>query len=1557
MDQLKGTSVKFTDYPNKLSKVKESDKKGIADNKSQTDNVLDLSDNDDLLAKELNNQKIDNIQFIKLKDCNNKDVILELDLTDSDATEIVNNLKEEILENGNIKDIFGGIQFSESGIEINYKNTPANEEELEQSLEGKSLKEQFDLVKNFVKLTHTPLNLIQDKLIQKNLKNANAVIDALKMDEWMAAKGLSPASLAGDLEAQIRLSILAKNTNKDLIKELSDVLKIPEKEFSGSPKEIDRIIDKMIKGEKSLGDIGDVTRARASFDKLDAEMIRKIETKFKDILETKFGKENVVWKSSLSETAKDYRGRVNIKIKLNTGMKFEFQMGSSQIDTLYKTHFNLLGGTTKTNIHDVFYKGVENYMQTPQNPALTKEIGELTGKNGKEVVETYSKLLREGKSQEAAKFGESLGKKGNKFLMDYAEAIRDFGSTKAGVKESEFFAEGEKMIEQSLKQIGGGDPVKGLKELESLKGIYSKNLDKVMQMADDGILLVNLKDPKLKAGQIKEFEELIKKGRAVDFPDFIKANGNLIEELDKVFAKVTDTGLRPKLLQRSASKAVDNVNLAPQVEKSLAEIKNLAKSSKLDSETVKALEKLAKDPNFLKDETAFNNLLSTVEKTSKEDPRIFKGFMETIKGGNPETLAKSFKEAKSGDELLMVARKMLPILETFSIKENATIIAKIGKGLSKALPVIGGIASAYDAVRLAGIATTGKDFSSDHDYNKYPAGDPRDTPENNDKLKDLRVLALVGAYSNTVDTLLAVVEVTGVGNIDLPVQLALCAAEIGIDIALEHFYEHPEQMPKEMSMVLKATALGMVATGVLNPPAAAAVLNIYGLAGTVDIANEFTKAAGEAGLSGAKFITDMQTQLLDKSMKGTAEDLHTLADMIRNPVKYAEKFAKSVEEIKEEAIQGLGNAIEKGGELAQKAYTELQTLMNDQIPEVAGAAWKAIKKGGARGLDFVVDGIKTGAIKVGDALQNLDEWKDQIIDKTIKLGSKAVDKLVLYAKDPSVAQKDAEAIVKGIARGIESGLIAIDKGMDYLLNAGEMGYEAVKDLISKGGKLAVTVYNKASQFMIKAGDKALEIGNKIGEGISELIDKGGEKAKEIVEAFAKDPVGFMKNCGDKAEEAVQKAALYLYNKAASGVESAVDSLKNLYDKTGKYLINLRNDVGAAIGRFDETLGELWKKGVGLKNEWIDKNIEIFNKNWPEIQKALSDVKDASKEQLVKMGNLALKAARAGVNGAIDFAQETYFKLAGKGKAALDEIVSLGNAIGSQVKDFSFKVADTLQELGDKGIERLKDIGNAGMLRLKVLAENATKLANQGNEYIQKSAEKAMEELKKIVDDPIKYGMEKYQIAKKAIILVAEKAIERVNGLNEKGIEFAKKAMQYIPDGPEAIEIARKALKKAEEFSGKALELGKQAIHNLREMGGKAIDTIVEYAQKTGEIAREAWKELKKLPDQAVEIFKEIIIKGGEMAEQALHELRCMGEKAINAIKEIILSGGKYADQAIEILKEMGGKAIDVLMEIAGLPVAYADKAAQAVNELAPNGIILGQQYTSKLSSPPVCNDI
>ncbi len=617
---------------------------------------------------------------------------------------------------------------------------------------------------------------------------------------------------------------------------------------------------------------------------------------------------------------------------------------------------------------------------------------------------------------------------------------------------------------------------------------------------------------------------------------------------------------------------------ASKVKTVAAEIDNLS----VDDTAKQTLKRLAEHPSFSGDEKALKNIIEVV-KNSSEDKKALTAIIETLKTTEPDVLAKSFANAEAGSKVLELAKKLIPVLEKLGI-EGKAVIAKVAKGLGKALPVIGGVASAYDTARLTSIALKGKDFSGT-DYTKYPDGDPRNTPENLQKLKDIRALALLGAAANATDTVLAVIEATGIGNIDLPVQLGLAGVEILVDLAVDHFREHPESFPKELSIGIRATAL---AGGILFPPAGtAAVAVIYGIDGTIDIANELTKLSGEAIIKSVKQLNDLQAKALDKGLESFAKGVNGLADVIRNPEKYAEALGRKVDDIVSEATDLLKKKLEQGEKVATHVYEILTDIATNPGKYGKAAANLALETGkkiisGAEhayeaSVVFVKNLVNKGVIKFEEAVDSLKN-----------LGTKA-------------AQATKQFIIDGIQSTKEFGQKFSGFLQDVYQNPGKYGDLAIQTI----NAVKVAIVNGVSTALDKLEGIARKGISGARQALNSAVDaafQAGKATKELVEYVINHPV----EAGTRLIKATKDLLINSANGVKTGINNAIDYLKDLH-----------NRVGAAIGRFEDTLVDLAKQGGEAAKEIFSKYFNVIKNRIPDIIDAAGNLASAVKEKLVQ----------------------------------------------------------------------------------------------------------------------------------------------------------------------------------------------------------------------------------------------------------------------------------------------------------------------------------------------------
>ncbi|MEK7435034.1 MAG: hypothetical protein AABZ74_18025, partial [Cyanobacteriota bacterium] len=590
----------------------------------------------------------------------------------------------------------------------------------------------------------------------------------------------------------------------------------------------------------------------------------------------------------------------------------------------------------------------------------------------------------------------------------------------------------------------------------------------------------------------------------------------------------------------------------------LSSIESRLDNLPIDDKTKSLIKNLAESPEVKANPNVLENILDSFEKAGTNSDKL--AIRTQLLEGNVNEVISKFKSSEANSMIESLTEKLLPVFKKMGIPVTEAI-GKIVKGLGKALPVIGAAASGYDTVRMGKIALTGFDPSG-KDYTKYPDGDVRNTPENLDRLKDVRALALVGSIANGADTVLGILEATGVGNIDFPIQLGLAGAEIVLDLAVEYFREHPDKMPKELSLAIKAASLIIPGSS-----------QIYGADGLIDNASTVTKAVGEAVISEVREANEASVQDLDKSLGSVAKDLNTIADVIRNPEKYAAMLGKKVEEVVSEAVDLVKNFANGAGSAATKAANLLV-----------------------------------------DVASNPTKYTKLVSDKALQVG-----------KD---IYKGSAKAVDFASKLVEKGLMNVEQGVKYL---GTAGIKFLKDGMALTGRgatkfkeFATDLYNNPAKY----GNLAVNFMNNMKESI---ID-GSKSAFNFVKGLAQTGVASAKQAINTSIEALAKAgkltveyAKYFVDHPFEASQELLQSAKNVLvsaaqkgDEVLGYLKDLQDRVGGALGRFEDTLVSLAKQGGEVLSEIISKHYNVIKNRLPEILNAGANIANAVGEQLKKI---------------------------------------------------------------------------------------------------------------------------------------------------------------------------------------------------------------------------------------------------------------------------------------------------------------------------------------------------
>ena len=472
--------------------------------------------------------------------------------------------------------------------------------------------------------------------------------------------------------------------------------------------------------------------------------------------------------------------------------------------------------------------------------------------------------------------------------------------------------------------------------------------------------------------------------------------------------------------------------------------------------------------------------------------------LESLPAGAAKNLGKIFSSVDG-----MMSKMGVPI--------TAKTAGKVLKGVGKMVPALGTAASAYATAESGMIAA-----------------DSSLPPE-------IRFLGGMGVGLNGVDTALGVAELFGVGNVGLPANLALGAAELGLDLYTGHqidqFRADPENW--KASETLNAVVAGGAVLG--GPTGMLALATTFGMEGAEDKLMDLGKVTGKAGISLAEKTGVFAADAVGGGMKMTAGGIDMLAEVIRDPGKlgdFAQAMGQGLDQFRQSAIGALGSAAQMAGQLGEQALEKLQQtgswlvgqgkegletlkwmaspenwdtmgqIARDGIGDVIAkggelgkAALKGLKDMGERGLEIgrhAIEGLKNAGAQGLEMLQNAySEFRDNPVEAFQKLGSQAVDGITSIAK-----------------KGGELGRQAVNSLVDFVKAQPEKAKEAlaaVQDLVRQGGDAAKNVLNRLGTNLSEGGkaivDSLRNLGDAGQEALQNIADAGGELASYAGDAL------------------------------------------------------------------------------------------------------------------------------------------------------------------------------------------------------------------------------------------------------------------------------------------------------------------------------------------------------------------------------------------------------------------------------------------------------------------------
>lgn len=849
---------------------------------------------------------------------------------------------------------------------------------------------------------------------------------------------------------------------------------------------------------------------------------------------------------------------------------------------------------------------------------------------------------------------------------------------------------------------------------------------------------------------------------------------------------------------------------------------------------------------------------------------------------------------------------MVPLMQKYGMRV-ADIVPRLGTALGKAIPAAGALVSAYDTVRMADIALTGS-----HGGRQY--NDP-----------DVRALALLGSATNGLDTALGIAEAFGVGNVAFPVQLGLAGASMAIDLMVEYFNDNPEAMPEGMR---KAIRYGAAATAVAAPfamppagvAATVAIANIYGADGVVDIMNDMTRDLGEGALQGADYLTRLHSQALDQDLANIAGGMRGMADVIRNPERYAAMLGKEVSEVLSEATDWMAARAGEGVEAAREVYNTLADIaanpgqyaeaVRDRALQLGQQIGESVGHAAEAAGEFIANAAQQGwmSIQAGyDALLNMGERgvtaAREFGSRMLQAGGEAARQFMAFASD--VAQNPgqyAQLVADGIGNAIANGWQATTEAADHLMTLAGQGVEAageaLSNLVAAGGRAA----ERALTALANAPAQAREA---IGRGLQSAM-QAGRATMEMMQYVVNNPGEVAAAVGDAAVQVMTDTRDWLVARArdvGEGATQAVEALERFYTNTSQYLGDLGDRVGAALGRFEDTLVDLAGQGVNLGREIVDRYSTVLSQRLPELLAAWQDLQQAPIDLMVRIG---------------------------KGTAEA----------GAQVAEYLASQATTL---GREALEGLRELGSQGMQQLSQLAEQGGQMARQAIDQLSRMGESGYREISRLAQ---------------AGGAAATEAFNAIANAAERGVATARASLSQL--AREAGELGQRAVQQLSELgdwganqlrglveSGTAQ--AQNAIAALGRMGNRGLEALEGLARAGGRYAQQAFDRLSSAGQAAIEQLRDLATSGSRFAQQAFDGLVSQGSRAISALREVGMQVEAFAGPAISALGRMGASAENAIRDIGTRFRNSADEAITALRGLGSQAIdsiqSLANRYT------------
>ncbi|MDO5623482.1 MAG: LysM peptidoglycan-binding domain-containing protein [Pseudomonadota bacterium] len=578
------------------------------------------------------------------------------------------------------------------------------------------------------------------------------------------------------------------------------------------------------------------------------------------------------------------------------------------------------------------------------------------------------------------------------------------------------------------------------------------------------------------------------------------------------------------------------------------------------------------------DDASARKLADMVGATDLKGARLA---MEMADFADGDLLKQVLRQIPDGKQAGQVLGALATMLDSSGMRMTAKLAPTILNGLLKAIPVAGAVPAAIDVVRMGEIA-----------------GNPNLPP-------DIRYLALQAAKLNTVDAVWSVAEpftalAFGAG---VAIDVVLAAAGIGMDLLITDQLEKYEQAqangePYEAPAWLQMANVGIAAAQ--GPQGAMELALIYGPEGATELVGSVARMGGDAAIAAVEMQQTLLAQGVGEGMQLTAEGLHTLADIIRDPAKYG----AAAQQMVSNALDTLGEVARGAGELAEAARQQL------------GAVVDELQRMGMEGVQT----LQWIASHPGEAAELAANALSSLVQEGLRIGGETGQQLVqsatqaltvageLLAAGGEAAKAALDAVNGALQQAVDNLVAAGQQGLETLVwiannpgQAADMAKDALLDVMAKGGELAEQAWNQ----VVALGEQGVQLATDVAHRLQDLGEAGVALLKYVVE-----------NPGEAAD-AVRQAALDTLENLARGVGDVAQAATQA----------LTDFVDSGIEQARQTVEHLLTEGGAAAERIIETWSNELSAGAQAIIDGLKDVGDAGREALGKLADAGITVAQ------------------------------------------------------------------------------------------------------------------------------------------------------------------------------------------------------------------------------------------------------------------------------------------------------------------------------------------